>query len=99
MAAQGVIFARCEEDEHHNSHQYGDLPWCVVLCVVWHRPGESRCRDCAIAVSAMVLVNDSVCCGVNIRRQFLLTADICAMVVVFVGVCSRVDTWYVGKGW
>jgi hypothetical protein len=40
----------------------------------------------------MVLVNDSVCCGVNIGRQFPLTADIRAMVVVFVGVCSRVGT-------
>ena len=68
----------------------------MVLCVVWHRPGESRCRNCAIAVSAMVLVNDSVCCGVKIGRQFPLTADIHAMVVVFVGVCSCVGTWVKG---
>ena len=70
-----------------------------VLCVVWCRPGESRRRDCAIAVSAMMLVNDSVCCGINIGRQFPLTADIRAMVVVFVGVCcSRAGTTWVGKG-
>ncbi len=93
----GVIFARCGENQHHNSHHHGDLPWCVVLCVVWHRPGESRRRDCAIAVSAMMLVNDSVCCGINIGRQFPLTADFRAIVVVFVGVCSRVGKW-VGKG-
>jgi hypothetical protein len=95
---RGVQFARCGENQHHNSHHHGDSPWCVVLCVVWRRPGESRRSDFAIAVFAMVLVNDSVCCGVNISRQFPLTADICAMVVVFVGVCSGVGTW-VGKGW
>jgi hypothetical protein len=86
----GVV-ACCEEDKHHNSHQYGDSPWswCVVLCVVWHRPGESRHRDCDIAVSEMVLVNDLVCCGLNIGRQFLLMADIYAMIVVFINVCKR----------
>jgi hypothetical protein len=41
----------------------------------------------------MVLVNGSVCCGVNVGRQFPLTADICAMVVVLVNVCSQVGTW------
>jgi hypothetical protein len=40
---------------------------CVVLCV-WCGAG---CCDCAIAVSVMVLVNDSVCCGVNIAVSFL----------------------------
>ena len=81
----------------HNSHQCRDSPWCVVLCVVWRRQRESRRRVCAIAVSAMVLVNDSVCCGVNIGRQFPLTADIRAMVDVFVGVCSRVGTRYMSN--
>jgi hypothetical protein len=38
-----------------------------VLCV-WCGAG---CCDCAIAVSVMVLVNDSVCCGVNIAVSFL----------------------------
>ena len=94
----GFILARCGENQHHKSHHHGDSPWCVVLCVVWRRPGESRRHDCAIAVSAMVLVNDSVCCGVNIGRQFPLKANICAMVVVFADVCSRVGTW-VGKWW
>ena len=58
----------------------------VMLCVVWRCPGDPRRRDCAIAVSAVVLVNDLVHCGVNIGRQFPLTADILAMVVVFVDV-------------
>jgi hypothetical protein len=84
------MFACCGENQHHNSHHHGDSPWCVVLCVVWRRQGSP---------DAMVLVNDSVCCGVNIGRQFPLTADILAMVVVFVGVCSRLGTRYVGKGW
>jgi hypothetical protein len=44
----------------------------------------------------VVLVNDSVCCGANIGRQFPLTADIRAMVVVFVDVDLRVRT--VGNG-
>jgi hypothetical protein len=44
----------------------------------------------------MVFVNGSVCCGVNVGRQFPLTADICAMVVVLVNVCSQVGTWVKG---
>jgi putative effector of murein hydrolase LrgA (UPF0299 family) len=64
----------------------------VVLCVVWRCPGDSRRRDCAIAVSAVVMVNDLVGCGVNIGRQFPLTANIRAMVVVFVVVDLRVLT-------
>jgi hypothetical protein len=43
-----------------------------------------------------MLVNDLVCCGANIGRQFPLTADIHAMVVVFVGVCSHKGTWVKG---
>jgi hypothetical protein len=41
-------------------------------------------------------VNDLVCCGVNISRQFPLKAKICAMVVVFIDVCLRVGTWVKG---
>ncbi len=59
--------------------------------------GSPDATICAIAVSAKVLVDDSVCCGVNIGRQFPLTADICAMVVVFGDVCSHVST--MGKEW
>jgi hypothetical protein len=68
-----------------------------VLCVVWRHPGEYRRGDCAIALSVMVLVNNLVCCGVNISRQFPLKAKICAMIVVFIDVCLRVGTWVKGS--
>jgi hypothetical protein len=41
-------------------------------------------------------VCDLVCCGVNIGRQFPLTADIHAIVVVFVDTCLRVSMWVKG---
>jgi hypothetical protein len=52
----------------------------VVLYVVWRRP----------VVYAGSLVNDLVCCGVNISSQFPLTANIRAMIVVFVDADLRV---------
>jgi hypothetical protein len=87
-----VIFARWEDDDHLHGHQHRDLPWWVVLCVVWRHPGESRSHDCTIAVSATVLVNNPMSCSANISHQFLLMANIwAAIIVVFVDVCLLVD--------
>ena len=44
----------------------------------------------------MVLVNDLVCCDINIVRLFPLTADIRAMIVVFIDFCLHIGTWVKG---
>ncbi len=61
---------------------------CSFVCGV----GPSREVQTPQLQHCCVLVNDLVCCSVNISSQFplLLTADIHAMIVVFVDADLRV---------